>query len=208
MRMRHGEEDSFEFLRYQPADSPAEEISVRQDAFWSYCGPLLASEADELPSSLDDWADAALAGPLRPALLPFLTFANQVLTEAGLGHYWLTIRATRPTAEFDRPRWHTDDMFFGGDGADTLAPAVAAASGPDGAVAAAAAARGECARFRVGRSRGAVHSEPSMSDKGGDGRGRVFVNVVPGRRDELARLAGAWGMEFPRSWWVAPRMCR
>lgn len=31
-------------------------------------------------------------------------------------HYWLTIRATKPTNEYDTVRWHTDDLFFDYDG--------------------------------------------------------------------------------------------
>ena len=64
---------------------------------------------------------------------------------------------------------------------------------------------GECALFRVGRDSGAVHSEPSMS---GSERGRIFVNVVPGTQEELRRLAGRWGMEFPRQWWVGSHILR
>jgi hypothetical protein len=31
---------------------------------------------------------------------------------------------------------------------------------------------------------------------------RVFVNVVPGSEEQLRKLIGRWGMEFPRSWCV------
>ena len=65
------------------------------------------------------------------------------------------------------------------------------------------AARGECAFFRVGEESGAVHSEPCMSD--GD---RVFVNVVPGTREELKSLLAKWGMGFPRTWWVGTGILR
>ncbi|KAK8074230.1 threonine aldolase [Apiospora phragmitis] len=64
---------------------------------------------------------------------------------------------------------------------------------------------GNCAFFRIGPERGAVHSEPRMSDDGGgQEKGRIFINVVPGKREELERLMGKWGMGFPRSWWIAP----
>ena len=53
---------------------------------------------------------------------------------------------------------------------------------------------GECSFFRVGGKDGAVHSEPVCH---GD---RVFVNVVPGSEQELRKLTGQWGMEFPRAW--------
>ncbi|KAI2467464.1 hypothetical protein F4781DRAFT_444227 [Annulohypoxylon bovei var. microspora] len=291
---------SFEFLTYSAsaAQQPPPDLSVKNDAFWSYCGPLLAEEGD-LPASLHDWARAVLRGSLLPLLLPFLAFANEVLAAEGLDHYWLTIRATRATPEFDRPRWHTDDLFFsrGGCGlrepptassaslatssakatariktklqAAVRAPAApapeldlqtdwklcatllgpptlfipsasqalarhtsrlaklslstphpctslrcAACAATSDAVRASLctslaslglvqARPGQCAVFRIGGERGAVHSEPSL------GRGdRVFVNVVPGRRAELAGLVAKWGMGFPRSWWIAPGVLR
>jgi hypothetical protein len=66
------------------------------------------------------------------------------------------------------------------------------------------AAPGECAFFRIGQENGAVHSEPCMISS----FGRVFVNIVPGRRDELKTLVSRWGMSFPRSWWVSPSIPR
>ncbi|XXG97446.1 hypothetical protein Hte_003747 [Hypoxylon texense] len=295
MKDRPATSKSFEFLEYSPPGSVAEstdDLSVKKDSFWSYCGPLL-SDPEAIPSSLHDWTGAVLSNPLLPLLLPFLAFANDFLARNGLDHYWLTIRATKATTEFDRPRWHTDDLFFsrqgggGGGGGDTQtigsppkkkkkkkkktqgeqpkpapdlqtdwklcatllgpstlfipAPHQAAARSTSrsakqavpaaddhactsircaGCAAAADAVRnrlcdelaplgracaapGECSFFRVGPERGAVHSEPCTS--GGD---RVFVNVVPGSRDELKGLVARWGMGFPRSWWVAPGVLR
>ncbi|KAI0880103.1 uncharacterized protein GGS22DRAFT_198303 [Annulohypoxylon maeteangense] len=280
---------SFEFLTYDPSapqQSPPD-LSVKKDAFWSYCGPLLTSE-DDLPSSLQDWTQAVLSNSLLPLLLPFLAFVNEFLEAEGLDHYWLTIRATKATSQFDRPRWHTDDLFFsrGGSGlreptlpssptssgkqtktktkpksleqqldlqtswklcATLLGPSTlfipspsqtlarhtsqatktrlstphpctslrcAACAATSDSVRASLstslsglglvqAAAGQVAVFRIGSEAGAVHSEPALS--GGD---RVFVNVVPGRRAELAGLVRKWGMSFPRSWWIAPGVGR
>ncbi|KAI5864021.1 hypothetical protein GGS23DRAFT_479221 [Durotheca rogersii] len=295
---------SFEFFDYRTSQPPPppypgkghddgdDGLSVKTDAFWSYCGPLL-SQSDDLPPSLDEWAAAALSTSLLPVLLPFLAFANDLLAKNGLHHYWLTIRATKATAEFDKPRWHADDLFFangpsGGLRAPLAPPPPSSSKGSGGRIprilmrrksqkpalalqtdwklcatllgpstqfipaehqaaarATSRAARralatdhactsvrcvgcasaadavrerlateleplgrveagaGACAVFRIGQDRGAVHSEPRMS--GGD---RVFVNVVPGRREELAGLVAKWGMGFPRSWWVAPGVLR
>ncbi|KAI1412311.1 hypothetical protein F5Y13DRAFT_163299 [Hypoxylon sp. FL1857] len=277
---------SFEFLKYGLSDPPPpepESLSVKTDAFWSYCGPLLYT-ADDIPASLQDWTHTALSNSLLPLLLPFLTFVNDFIKANGLDHYWLTIRATKATTEYDRPRWHTDDLFFsrGGSGlreplpphkgkihanlnlnpnpkpkldlqtdwklcATLLGPATMFIPSPYqasaratsrstkraltvdhtctslrcvGCAATADAVReqltaqlaplglvqagaGECSFFRIGPDRGAVHSEPCMSR--GD---RIFVNVVPGRRDELAGLVAKWGMSFPRSWWIAPNVLR
>ncbi|OTA88614.1 hypothetical protein M434DRAFT_34779 [Hypoxylon sp. CO27-5] len=276
---------SFEFLKYGLSDPPPESdcLSVKKDAFWSYCGPLL-STADDIPSSLHDWTQAVLSSSLLPLLLPFLTFVNDFVQANGLDHYWLTIRATKATTAYDKPRWHTDDLFFsrGGSGLREPPPSSSSPSpssshkkakakpkldlqtdwklcatllGPAtmfipsehqasaratsrstkralttehsctslrcaGCAATADAVRdqlttklaplglvqagaGECSFFRIGQEKGAVHSEPCMSR--GD---RIFVNVVPGRRDELAGLVAKWGMSFPRSWWIAPNVLR
>ncbi|KAI8955792.1 hypothetical protein F4801DRAFT_586492 [Xylaria longipes] len=265
---------SFEFLNYRREESPLtidHGLHVTNNAFWSYCGPLLA-DSEDLPPNFHEWASVALSGSLLTRLIPFLQSANEILREHGLDHYWLTIRATEATSEFDKPRWHTDDVFFsargGGlraipcedDGDRTLdlqtnwklcttllgpstmfipteyqaearktqrvtrkslatdhdctsirCIACAATSDavrerlttqlkPMGAV---QATLGECAFFRIGQEKGAVHSEPCMS--GGD---RIFVNVVPGRKDELKNLMTKWGMSFPRSWWIAPNVSR
>lgn len=271
MKGKLTESESFEFIDFGlPKNSGRDEVlSVKKNAFWSYCGPLL-SEPDDLPSNLHDWAGAALSGSLLPLLLPLLTFVNDFVAANGLSHYWLTIRATKATAEFDRPRWHTDDLFFSRDSENTagggktktkkldlqtdwklcatlLGPATmfireeyqAAARATSAAtkralstdhacnsircvgcaatadavrsslagkfapLAPVQAAPGECSVFRIGHERGAVHSEPSMSR--GD---RIFVNVVPGKEDELAALVAKWGMNFPRSWWIAPGVVR
>jgi hypothetical protein len=53
---------------------------------------------------------------LLPRLLPFLRFLDSFLRDAGAEHYWLTLRATKPTNEYDTVRWHTDDIFFDYDG--------------------------------------------------------------------------------------------
>ncbi|KAI1802355.1 hypothetical protein F4811DRAFT_405511 [Daldinia bambusicola] len=291
MKDRLQSSTSFEFMRYNleeppPPHSPSHDrsqnLSVERDAFWSYCGPLL-STLDDLPASFHDWTHAALSGSLLPLLLPFLTFVNEFIRANGLDHYWLTIRATKATTEYNKPRWHTDDMFFSrssssgsedsGGGlwgrrrslvmgretaeldlqtdwklcATLLGPATmfipaehqAAARATSrstkralatehvctsvrcpgcGATAEAVrdkltdefaplglvqAAPGECSVFRIGQERGAVHSEPCMSK--GD---RIFVNVVPGKEDELSSLLAKWGMSCPRSWFIAPGFLR
>lgn len=117
LTMKHNiaADSSFAFLKYQssPATNQSQDIdiSVKHDAFWSYCGPLLWRE-DELPANLDEWASAALSNSVVPLVSPLLNFVNAFIAQSGLSHYWLTIRATKATGEFDRPRWHTDDMFF------------------------------------------------------------------------------------------------
>lgn len=266
---------AFEFLEYSadPATCRDDDLFVKRDAFWSYCGPLFHQDT---PPDFHEWSATALSGPILPLLLPLLEFANDLVSQRGLDHYWLTLRATRSTAEYDKPRWHTDDLFFspgGGSGGLRARPAeetsrrksldlqtdwklCATLLGPStmfiplekqdearerqrlakqscstdhactsvrcvGCAAAADAVRdtlaatlaglgavqaatGECAFFRIGHDEGAVHSEPCMINS----RGRVFVNIVPGRREELRTLVSRWGMSFPRSWWVSPSIPR
>lgn len=92
------------------ADAPS--FKIKHTCTWTYCGPLLSPP--HLPSSLQTWSAAAISSPpaLHQRLLPLLTFLHTFLSSAGITHYWLTLRATTPTAEYDTPRWHVDDDFF------------------------------------------------------------------------------------------------
>ncbi|KAI0392427.1 hypothetical protein F5Y17DRAFT_358996 [Xylariaceae sp. FL0594] len=87
-----------------------------------------------------------------------------------------------------------------GAAADAIRERLAVELEPMGAI---QAAPRQCTWFRIGHDDGAVHSEPAMSH--GD---RIFVNVVPGTKDELKTLFSRWAMEFPRSWWLAPTVAR
>jgi hypothetical protein len=53
---------------------------------------------------------------------------------------------------------------------------------------------GEAAFFRLGDEDGAVHSEPPCHTD------RIFVNVVPGTKNELKALMKRWGLGYPRAW--------
>jgi len=65
-----------------------------------------------LPVSFHEWQRMAVNGDLLASLRDFLSFVHAFLTRAGIAHYWITMRATRPTNDFDVPRWHTDRRFF------------------------------------------------------------------------------------------------
>jgi hypothetical protein len=267
--------EEFAFLNYkspQPSSDQAE-LTVTRDAYWSYCGPLLSPSS--LPSNFSDFAASTFTGSLHVRFIPFLEFINVFLLSSGLSHYFLTIRATTPTNEYDQTRWHTDELFFSqsNDGklpgtglglksqyeriekptvhgtdwkicTSLLGPPTlfiplehqslarekqtlarkAASTHHDclsircvGCASAAESVReelstnlkqygvktatfGECALFKVGRERGAMHSEPCMSEYQ---QGRVFLNVIRGTEEELEGIMRRWGMEFPRQWWVA-----
>jgi hypothetical protein len=111
-------EKEYSFLKYEQTphsrtDTDTQPIAVKHDAFWSYCGPSLdCSSTHDLPPSFHDFAAATFTGDVPDALFPFLDFLKTFLAGHGLGHYLLTVRATTPTHEFDRPRWHTDELFF------------------------------------------------------------------------------------------------
>ncbi|KAH7135012.1 hypothetical protein B0J11DRAFT_595904 [Dendryphion nanum] len=97
-------------LSTSPSTNPP--LSVHQTATWSYIGPLLTNDSSSLPPTFHTWSSNALNGSILPRLLPFLDFLHQLLKSAGVECYWLTIRATKPTSEFNMPRWHVDDNFF------------------------------------------------------------------------------------------------
>ncbi|KAJ5199216.1 hypothetical protein N7472_004420 [Penicillium cf. griseofulvum] len=91
---------------------PDDPITVNTSSSWTYCGPLLTLEACNLPSSFNTWAEATINGSILPPLFSFLLYVHDFLTKNNQSHYWLTIRASKGSDEFDTPRWHTDDLFF------------------------------------------------------------------------------------------------
>lgn len=122
---------SHAFLRFTSIDSESttfannayssrtcvDELSVLHSSSWTYCGPLLTAQSDKLPSSFHQWAAFTLNQPpiLVERLLPLLSFLQDMLFAAGAKHYWMTIRATKPTHDYDLPRWHVDENFFSAD---------------------------------------------------------------------------------------------
>lgn len=95
-----------------PQDTDLPSFTVHQSSTWTYSGPLLSTAS--LPPSLHSWSAAVLSSPpaLLQRLLPLLSFLETYLQENGVSCYWITLRATTPTPEYDTPRWHTDDDFF------------------------------------------------------------------------------------------------
>lgn len=87
-------------------------ITLNTSSSWTYCGPLLTLESCNLPSSFNTWAEATISGSILPSLFSFLAYVHEFLTKNNQSHYWLTIRASKGSDEFDTPRWHTDDLFF------------------------------------------------------------------------------------------------
>ncbi|KAL2174869.1 uncharacterized protein P884DRAFT_286994 [Thermothelomyces heterothallicus CBS 202.75] len=74
-----------------------------------------ATAAAKLPPTFAAWSAHTLApgsAPLLPRLVPFLRATHVFLRRHGVHHYWLTLRASKPTHDFDTARWHTDDDFF------------------------------------------------------------------------------------------------
>ncbi len=260
------------YLHSSPPSStpePFPSFHLHNTSTWTYCGPLLSPCATFLPASFSTWAAASISSPsaLLQRLLPLLSFVQTFLEDAGAKHYWLTIRATKPTSEYDAPRWHVDEDFFeegmglgmnAAEGAKEKKDAkekprrwklATTLLGPQtlfqtdqptalstlhsirqssmdsldmashtctsirclGCATYASHVRcclasrlspksisspsfGEMCFFRIGKTEGAVHSEPKCDVD------RVFVNVVPGTEDELSSLMARWGMTFPRSW--------
>ncbi|KAJ6053521.1 uncharacterized protein N7446_009533 [Penicillium canescens] len=105
----------FQMLPYpaiNPQDQLDNQITLKTTSSWTYCGPLLSLDAHTLPGSFNTWAEATINGSILPSLFSFLTYVHEFLSKNNQAHYWLTIRASKATHEFDIPRWHTDDLFF------------------------------------------------------------------------------------------------
>ncbi|OOQ91202.1 hypothetical protein PEBR_01379 [Penicillium brasilianum] len=96
----------------QSSLSTDEDLTLNATSSWTYCGPLLPLNAESLPSSFHTWAQATVNGPIVSPLFSFLDFVHEFLTANNVSTYWLTIRASQGSDEFDTPRWHTDDLFF------------------------------------------------------------------------------------------------
>jgi hypothetical protein len=94
--------------------TPTTSLKVLSPSSWTYCGPLLQASTTTLPPSFHTWAALTLSSPatLISKLLPLLSWLQTFLSEANIHNYWLTIRCTAPTHEYDTPRWHTDENFF------------------------------------------------------------------------------------------------
>jgi hypothetical protein len=106
---------AFKLLPYESSHVALHDtITLQRTSSWMYCGPSLPLSDAQLPSSYHEWHKATVNGSLTAALLSFLAYANGLLSAAGINHYWITIRATKPTSDYDKPRWHTDDDFFQG----------------------------------------------------------------------------------------------
>jgi hypothetical protein len=93
------------------SQSTNDPLCLKNTSSWTYCGPLLTSA---LPPSFHSWSAVTMSesSTLLDRLLPLLSFLHTFLSAAGAHHYWLTIRATKPTKEYDVPRWHVDEDFF------------------------------------------------------------------------------------------------
>ncbi|KAL2119103.1 hypothetical protein VTJ04DRAFT_6063 [Mycothermus thermophilus] len=123
----------FLFLPIPSAPDKPLDLTLLTSSTWTYCGPLLplddnTSNNDNVesppnpssslfPPSFHAWTAQTISGPQPSAqllthLLPLLRAAHAFLISQNMHHYWLTIRATKPTTDFDFPRWHTDDNFF------------------------------------------------------------------------------------------------
>jgi len=102
-----------QFLEHNHERSPLENtITLNTSSSWTNCGPLLTLDEGRLPCSFYRWAQATVKGPLLTRLLSFLAFVHEFLRANNLSNYWLTIRASTGSDEFNIPRWHTDDLFF------------------------------------------------------------------------------------------------
>ena len=106
---------TYAFLPYtssHPLPPEAPSLAIKYNSTYTYCGPLLSLST--VPPSLLSWLTQTTTSPLAllSRLIPLLAFLCDFLKQAGVQHYWLTLRATIPTKEYDVPRWHVDDSFL------------------------------------------------------------------------------------------------
>ncbi|KAH7071171.1 hypothetical protein BKA63DRAFT_568320 [Paraphoma chrysanthemicola] len=92
-------------------------LQIHNTSSWTYSGPLLSGNSTSLSPSFHAWSALTVSSPslLLSRLLPLLSFLETFLLEAGVECYWLTIRASTPTTDYNEPRWHVDDDFFASD---------------------------------------------------------------------------------------------
>lgn len=91
---------------------PTDPVKFANSSIWTYCGHLLPLTTRFQPPTKP--GSPAPSPPLSnrtssPCSTPC---TSSSLAEHNKHHYRLTIRASRPTPEFDAPRWHTDNYFF------------------------------------------------------------------------------------------------
>lgn len=107
---------AYKFLAYTDSHSlPSPEessLAIKCNSTYTYCGPLLFPST--VPPSLLSWLTqmTTSSSVILARLFPLLTFLGGFLKQACIQHYWLTLRVTVPSKEFDTPRWHVDDSFF------------------------------------------------------------------------------------------------
>ena len=94
--------------------TPQPTLTINHTSSWTYSGPTLSENSSPLPPSFHRWSKLTTSDPstLLARLLPLLSFLKAFLKKAGVEHYWLTIRASTPTNDYDMRRWHVDDDFF------------------------------------------------------------------------------------------------
>jgi hypothetical protein len=100
---------------------PREPIILETESTWTHVGAPLDVAA--LPPSFHTWSRGTFrTGNILPLLIPFLTFLHKFMEDTHMTHYCLSIRAQKPTHDFDIPRWHVDRRFFDADVPDSQVP--------------------------------------------------------------------------------------
>jgi hypothetical protein len=91
----------YDHQQHLPSSTTDEDITLNATSSWTYCGPLLPLNAKNLPSSFHTWAQATVNGSIVDPLFSFLEFVHEFLAANNISTYWLTIRASQGSDEFD-----------------------------------------------------------------------------------------------------------
>ena len=87
-------------------------LAIKRKSLYSYFGRRF--DLRHSLTEFDTWSTGVVIGNVREAFTDFMAHAHAFLEEnaADFNSYWVSVRATTATDEFDIPRWHTDVTFF------------------------------------------------------------------------------------------------
>lgn len=115
------EMDSFRVVKFLDSPQTIRDIKVNEVTAFNYFGRIDDDLNGELNTNLNgkirDWLPNKIeTGDMSEVCDSIATFIESTMKQPetdGKPCGWFTIRLTKPTEEFDTPRWHRDGNFFG-----------------------------------------------------------------------------------------------
>jgi hypothetical protein len=107
------EMDSFRVVKFLDLIQTIRDVKVNEVTAFDYFGKI----GDNLSDNIRDWLPNKIenekATDVCNSIAKFIEAAMKQPEADGKPYGWFTIRLTKPTDEFDTPRWHRDGNFFG-----------------------------------------------------------------------------------------------